>query len=276
MARQPKEIVSSLLERALPREQFQGDTQEEKLLYSVFGFLSATDFTDNGILLSNLGYSLARQDYNVCLVDFKVFYPNLYLYLNVPQNKRGNGLLAVLKDDRADIKEEIKPTKYERLFLLSPSPQDLMEEYFDFSMERVCEVIETLKKSFDIVLLDIPNNPPLEFCLGAMKQSHMGFFTASERIDAISNITRLLDFANSLGISAAKFTNIIFMNMQDIKYDFSMIKKLQLNIVASFPLAKGAAADALEGKLYIKDNTLINNQYKKELAGLLRCLLAQN
>jgi len=269
-------IVSEILEKASPREQFYFDTQEDKLLYSIFGFVPATDFTDNGILISNLGYVLARQGFSVCVVDFKVFYPNLYLYLDVMQNKRGNGLLAVLKDENADLREEVKTTKYEGLYLLSPSPQDLMEEYFDFSMDRVCSVLDSLKKYFDVLLIDIPNNPPLEFCLGAMKQSHMGFFTASERIDALSNITRLLDFASSLGISAAKFTNIIFMNTQDLKYDFKMIKKMQLNIVAGLPLVKGTIADALEGKIYIKDNTAVSGHYKKELAKIMNMILEQN
>ena len=276
MAGRAKEIANNLLERALQRDQFDADMHDNKLLYSVFGFIAATDFTDNAILLSNLGYVLAQQDFNVCLLDLKVFYPNLYLYLDVAQNTRGTGLLKVLKDDKADLKEEIKPTKYPNLYLLSASPQDLMEEYFDFSIDKISGTIETLKKHFDIILIDIPNNPPLEFCLGAMKQSHTGFFSASERIDAISNITRLLDFADSLGISAAKFANIIFMNLQDIKYDFSMIKKMRLNVVAGLPLVKGAAADALEGKLYIKDNTLVNGLYKKELVKVVNMITEQN
>ncbi|MCL1975593.1 MAG: ATPase [Firmicutes bacterium] len=274
MERQSK-TINKIREKAASREQFDANAYAGKLLYSVFGFISSTDFTDNAILISNLGYIMARQNFNVCVVDFKVFYPNLYLYLDVPQNLRGNGLLAVLKDDKADLREEVKPTKYTGLYLLSPSPQDLMEEYFDFSVDKVCEVIEIIKKKFDIVLIDIPNNPPLEFCLGAMKQSHMGFFTASERIDALSNITRLLDFVDSVGVSVAKFTNIIFMNMQDIKYDFSMIKKLKFKIVAGLPLIKGAAADALEGKLYIKDNSLVNNLFKKEIAKIIASILEQ-
>jgi MinD-like ATPase involved in chromosome partitioning or flagellar assembly len=269
-------VASIILEKASPIDQFNTNLQEDKLLYSIFGFIPTTDFTDNAILISNLGYALSQQDFNVCVVDFKVFYPNLYLYLDVPQNNRGNGLLTVLKDDMADLREEIKPTKNKGLYLLSPSPQDLMEEYFDFSMDRVSAVIGNLKKYYDIVLIDIPNNPPLEFCLGAMKQSHMGFFTASERIDALSNIIRLLDFADSVGVSVAKFTNIIFMNVQEIKYDFNMLKKMQLNIIAGFPLIKGVAADALEGKLYIRDNPVINSQYKKQLAKIMDMIMEQN
>jgi len=109
-----------------------------------------------------------------------------------------------------------------------------------------------------------------------MKHSHMGFFTASERIDAVSNITRLLDFANSIGISAAKFTNIIFMNTQDLKYDLNIIKKLQFNIVAGLPLVKGAISDALEGKIYIKDNPVVNSHYKNEMARIIDMILEQN
>ncbi|MCL1905642.1 MAG: ATPase [Clostridiales bacterium] len=276
MAGKPKEIVGNMVGKAFGVEMPDAGVQAAKLLYSVFGFVPATDFTDSALLLSNLGYALSRQGYNVCLADLKVFYPNLYLYLGIPQNKRGNGLLAIIKDNKADLREEVKPTKYEGLYLLSPSPQDLMEEYFDFGLEKVCAVIEVLKKTFDIVLLDIPNDPPLEFCLGAMKQSHMGFFIASERIDAVSNIMRLLDFAGSVGISAAKFANIIFMNMQDIKYDFNTIKKLRLNVVAGLPLVKGAAADALEGKLYIKDNPLASNLYKREIASIIASMFANN
>lgn len=265
MAGKTNELISTILERTTPSQQIHLDIQNSKLMYSVFGFVPATDFTDNAVLLSNLGYILAQQDHNVCLVDFKVFSPNLYMYLGVNQNKRGSGLLKMLKDDNADVRDEVVPTKHERLYLLSSSPQDLIEEYFDFGIEKVALVIDTLKKCFDIVLIDIPNNPPLEFCLEAMKQSHIGFFTVSERVDALSNITRLLDFASSVGISVGKFTNVIFVNLQGIKYDFSIIKKLKLNIVAELPLIKGALADALDGKLYVKDNPIVNSVYKKEM-----------
>lgn len=90
----------------------------------------------------------------------------------------------MLKSDKVDFREEIQATKYERLYVLSPSPHDLLEEYFDFEFEHLERVIDTLKGMFDIILLDIPNNPPLEFCLGAMKSSHVGFLR-------LRNVSRL-------------------------------------------------------------------------------------
>jgi hypothetical protein len=148
-----------------------------------------------------------------------------------------------------------------------------MEEYFDFSMDKVAYVIELLKKTFDIVLIDIPNIPPLEFCLGAMKNCHVGFFTATERIDALSGITRMLDFVESLGISISKFANVIFTNIQYVKFDYASLERLNLRILAGLPLVKGLISDALDGKLYMNDNPLINNTYKKELGKIVDAIL---
>ena len=275
MARKTVNRIGEILEKTSPKQMLDIDVQGSQLLYSVFGFLPATDCTDNVILLSNLGYILGQKGYNVCLLDFKVFHPNLYLYLDIPHNPKGNGLLTILKDDKADLRQQLNKTKYDGLYLLSPSPQDLIEEYFDFSMDKVAYVIETLKKTFDIVLIDIPNNPPLEFCLGAIKQCHMGFFTATERIDALSGITRMLDFVESLGISVNKFANIIFTNLQYVKFDFASLERMNLRILAGLPLVKGLISDALDGKLYMNDNPLVNNTYKKELGKIVDAIILQ-
>jgi len=275
VARKTIDRIGGILERTSPKDMLDIDVQGSQLLYSIFGFMPATDCTDNVLLLSNLGYILGQKGYNVCLLDFKVFNPNLYLYLDIPHNPKGKGLLTILKDDKADIREELNKTKYDGLYLLSPSPQDLMEEYFDFSMEKAAYVIETLKKTFDIVLIDIPNNPPLEFCLAAMKHCHVGIFTAAERIDALSGITRVLDYAESVGISISKFANIVFTNMQYVKFDFASLEKLNLRILAGLPLAKGLISDALDGKLYMKDNPIIDKSYKKEMGKLVDAILLQ-
>jgi len=275
MATKTIDKLGEIIRKTTPREQLDLDVQGSQLMYSVFGFIPATDCTDNVILLSNLGYALSQKGYNVCLLDFKVFHPNLYLYLDIPHNPKGQGLLKVLKDDKADLREHINQTKYEKLYLLSPSPQDLMEEYFDFEMSQVSFVIEALKKTFDIVLIDIPNIPPLEFCISAIKHSHVGFFTAAERVDALSGITRLMDFVDSLGISVKKFTNVVFTNLQYVKFDFGSLEKLKFQIVACLPMVKGAVTDALEGKLYIKDNPLVNSAYRKGLGAIVDTILMQ-
>ena len=143
-----------------------------------------------------------------------------------------------------------------------------MEEYFDFEFENIERVITTLKQMFDLVLIDIPNNPPLEFCLGAMKYCHVGFLTATERIEAASNMAKLLDFAVSTGISTAKFTSVILMNLLDIGFDYKVFNDAGFNVVAALPMIKAASERALEGKLYVKDNPLINKYFLQEIQRL--------
>lgn len=265
MDRKEEKGIESVLKKISPKDLIGAELNDNILIYNVVGFIPACDFVDNALLISNLGYLLSKKGLNTCIVDLKVFYPNLYQFLNVTPNKKANGLIKVLKSDKVDYRSEVQSTKYERLHLLSPSPRDLIEEYFDFDFEHLKRVITTLKHMFDIVLIDIPNNPPLEFCIGAMKYCHIGFFTASERVESVSNMVKLLDFAASIGISPAKFTSVVLMNMQDIQFDYKVINESGFNIVAAFPLIKAATARALEGRLYVKDNPYINKYFYKEI-----------
>lgn len=273
MGRKIANKLNDLLKKASPEEAANTDITEQKILYSVIGFVPVSDFVDQALLISNLGYLLAQKGLNTCIVDLKVFFPNLYQFLHVPPHKKGSGLIQVLKNDKIDVRDEIQPTHFDRLYLLSPSPYDLMEEYFDFEMEQVEKTLHILKKMFDLVLIDIPNNPPLEFCLGAMNGCHSGFFTASERIDAICNMSKLQDFISSIGINASKFSNVVLMNMQDVPFDLHVFYEAGFSVVASLPLVKEATAQALEGNLYIKKSSFVNKSFKKELDKLVAVLL---
>jgi cellulose biosynthesis protein BcsQ len=268
MDRGEERKLGSILNKISPSDLVGAELQDSKLMYSVIGFLPSSDFVDNALLLSNLGYVLAKKGLNTCILDLKVFYPNAYHFLDVPPQKRSRGLIKVLKSDKIDFREEIQSTKYERLYLLSPSPLDLFEEYYDFEFSHLERVISTLKHAFDVVLIDIPNNPPLEFCLAAMKYCHIGFFTASERVEAVSNMVKLLDYAASVGISTAKFTSVVFLNLLDLGYDFKTLEQSGFKIVAALPFDKAAYSMALEGRLYVKDNPLINKYFKRELQRL--------
>ena len=239
------------------------EVQESRLIYNIVGFIPATDFIDNNILISNIAYLISQKGFNTCILDFKVFYPNIYQYLDCNPLSKGEGLLKVLQSDKVDIRDEIISTKYDRLYLLSPSPYDLMEEYFDFDFSHIESLINIVKEMFDIVLIDIPNIPPLEFCIGAMKYSHIGFFTFSERLEAPNNMNKLLKFISSIGINPSKYMNVINLNYEGLTYDYSVFDKMDFKIVATLPYIKSAISSALEGKIYVRDNPLLNREYLK-------------
>lgn len=265
--------VKRLFEKLTPQEESDLEKKNNHvILYNVIGFMAASEFADNGAIISNVGYLLGEKGLNTCIVDFKVFYPTLYNYLDVYPNEKGRGLLNILKDDKADIRKHINSTKYKQLYLLSPSPYDLIEEYLDFKFEHIERVIEKLKEIFDLVIIDIPNNPPLEFCLAAMKYVHRGFITVSERIETIVNISKLLDFAASIGITTSKFTNLIFVNTQELNYDYGAIKEMNLKIEARLPMVKSVTEEYFKGNLYIKDSVMINKQYMEGIQNIVRTI----
>ena len=232
-------------------------------MYRIYGFVPACDMVDNALLISNLGYMLARRGLNTCILDLKVFYPNLYYYLDVGPPAKESGLIRLLKNDKADFRDEIRATPHEHLYVLTPSPYDLFEEYFDLDFEHLDRVMTTLKQLFDIVLVDIPNNPPLEFCLGAIRNCHVGFFTASERLEAAGHIAKFMEYAASVGIRPAKFANVILMNVQHLHFDQRVFKEAGVRIAAVLPMVGAAAALALDGKLYVKDAALVNKAFRK-------------
>ena len=254
--------LRGLLDKLTPTEENSLEKRNSSaILYNVVGFLAASDFADNGALISNLGCMLSERGLNTCIVDFKVFFPTLYNYLDLTENEKGKGLLTVLRDDKVDIREHINQTKYKQLYLLSPSPYDLIEEYLDFSFEHIELLIDQIKDIFDLVLIDIPNDPALEFCLGAMKYVHRGFMTVSERIESITNVTKLLDFASSIGITTSKFTNLIFVNTQDMNFDYGALKETNYKVVANLPLVRGVIEEYFKGNIYVKHSSIFNRQY---------------
>lgn len=269
----PKERkLKGILSKFSNRDLIGAELNESKLIYNVIGFVPLTDSVDNSTLISNLAYLVAEQGMNTCVVDFKVFFPNLYLRYGLSPLKKGQGLLKVLKSDKTDLREHIKKTDHEGLYLLSPSPQDLMEEYFDFDLEDIEKLINELKSIFDIVLIDIPNNPPLEFCVGAIKNIHVGFVTCNERIETLTNVIKFFDYLQSIGVSTAKLSNIIFADTLNLEYDYKALEEHGMKIVGVIPQVKNVYKYALDNQLYIKEAQGFNKYYHRELTRLAQQL----
>lgn len=122
MDRKEVKKLESIFRKISSKELVGAEFRDSPLIYSVIGFLPACEGTDQAMLIGNLGYLLAQQGFNTCIVDFKVFNPNLYYLFGVDPPARGKGLIRVLKSDKADMREDIDPTSEENLYLLSPVP----------------------------------------------------------------------------------------------------------------------------------------------------------
>jgi MinD-like ATPase involved in chromosome partitioning or flagellar assembly len=275
-----KQIAGNLVERITTALEY------EKPKGYVVGFVPVCEFVENGEIIANLAYVIANRGFTVCVVDFKVFYPNLFDWLGgVSSNKKAEGLIRLLHSDRTEVKDVALKTDDEHVFLISPSPNDDIEDYLNFSIEDIKRVILQLKEAFDVVLIDIPNNPPLEFCLGALMHCQRGFFVASERIESLRNIQKLSDFALKVMDNIRSFNNIILARQQQFNYDNNSLanieiissgEKNRLKVAAKIPFIKSVQECALEGKVYIRDGSYVNKYFAREIRRLTDIILEVN
>jgi cellulose biosynthesis protein BcsQ len=250
------------------------DTGYDKPKGIVAGFIPACDFIETSEMVANLAYVLSERGVVVCVVDFKVFYPNMFDWLGgVGADKKGDGLIRLLNSDRIEVKSIARATDDQNVFLVSPSPNDDIEDYFNYSVEDVGRIIGILKEAFDVVLIDIPNNPALEFCVGALMHCQRGFFVASERIDASRNIQKLMEFAFTFTDNVRSFNSIIMARYQGLIFDDSQLTDtrlggakdgVKLRMAARVPYSRDAQQCALDGKVYVRDGSFASRKLGKD------------
>lgn len=73
------------------------EIEAEKNIDNVFGFIPADENVESSTLIANIATYLSKQDYNVCVVDNKVFYPNLYKILGCEPQK-GEGIITTVSN----------------------------------------------------------------------------------------------------------------------------------------------------------------------------------
>ena len=208
-----------------PKESIYEELESKKILENVIGFIPASDSADVPIMVSNLGVYLADMGYSTCILDADVFYPCVYKFFGCESKPKGRGLLSVLRSDKMDFRDEILKTKYKNAYIMSASFMDPVEDYLDIRQQDFERVILTLKDMFDIVLVSIPNNPPLEACYVSVKTCDMGFTVWSERVDCALNTSKIMEFYSSINIGIAKFSNVILNNVIGLRFDRDVIKK---------------------------------------------------
>ncbi|HOQ01276.1 MAG TPA: ATPase [Acetivibrio clariflavus] len=265
--------IKEILEKLSPRDKIYSAIETNKIIDNVIAFFPAGDSADCSILITNLAAAIAKKSWNVCILDFKVFYPNIYKLLDCEAMPKGRGLIKLLRSDKIDFREEISDTKYKNLYLISPSPMDYLEEYFDFQFEDIEQVINATKEMFDLVLIDVPNIPPLEFCVGAIKYCNVGFCVWSERIDCPQNTQRFLSFISSIGISSSKIANVILNNVQGFEYDKQIISEMGMKYIGEVPFVPAVINYSLDGRVYYVDSIILDKRYQRAMDRLVNLMV---
>lgn len=265
--------IKDKLAKLSPKENAFQELERQKILENIIGFIPAGDCTDTSLIVSNLGILLSGKGLSTCILDAKVFYPSVYKLLDCEASLKGRGLLRAVRSDKVDFRDEIIKTRFPNLYVMTSSPLDSMEDFFDIREAEVERVIITLKDMFDVVLVDIPNIPPLEFCYTSIKNCNLGFVAWSERIDCPQNTSRLFQFISSLGIGVAKFANVIISNQMGFSYDKEIINDMNLRLMAEVPFIPSVVDCSLDGKVYLTETAFIDKRFRSAMEKLAEIIL---
>jgi hypothetical protein len=88
----------------------------------------------------------------------------------------------------------------------------------------------------------------------------------------MSNIVKLLEFNNSIGVNTSVYTSVIMMNMVGLNYDYEQLTTMKLNIVANLPFDPRIVQASFEQKIYLRDSMIVDKRYKKQLINLCKLI----
>lgn len=243
--------------------------QSELIMDNVIGLMSINGGSGASTIAANTAHILSKYnlvegksdtltDLVICVVDMNVFNPVQYQLLSVEGQEKGKGLLDALISGPGHVPENLIRVS-NTLSLLSASPFDDIYEYYDTTSESISQVIDYLKDHFDIVIIDIPNNPPSPFCYETLKWCNKVFAIWNEHVTIYQHTKRLIDFFNSIKIRN-KITHVIFNKKTRTPLTADrideLVKKLGLKLLTIIPYSQDLVNDSLNGTLYIEQGIL--------------------
>lgn len=210
----------------------------------------------------------------VCLVDLNVFYPKVCSLFGVKYPKKGSGLLATLKGD--PIGDNIIKIS-ESLEILSPSSDDNFEDYYDIEDWQLGDVLEELRHSYDLVILDIPNDIPMIYCYTAIKHVDKLFITRSEDMMSDKFIKKFMEYFFVRG--RFNCTRYLIMNIRtNSAYDDNIVemfaKKNNLKLMGIINFEQEIINSETRGTIFLS-SMFITESFKETIKNILYEILPE-
>lgn len=252
------------------------------------GFLGVKGGVGTSSLLANVALDVASKGKSVCIMDADVFKPSIIRMFDCASElEEEQGLQTVLKDDSCDIRDNLIKTKYDNVYILSRSLNDKIEDFLDFEEKDFKRVIDELKSVFDIVLIDIPLNFCLEFCIYPLKFVDRGFMVWEDNIECFQNTFDIKFFLKyAADIDTGKISNIIINKRRlsglmdasakgliGVPFNTENISELKCRLFSEVPFIGEIQNYINEGRPYLKAGSKINGRFLSEIEKITRFIL---
>lgn len=151
IVKNPKSVFSEAIRTLRTNIQFSLSANNAK----VFMITSSLPSDGKSFISSNLAVAFAMTDMKVLLIDADMRKGRLHRIFNVDNQK---GLSNLLLDEVKNYKSYVKKTKFDNISLIPigiipPNPSELLNS------NKFKDLINAVKKSYDLVILD---TPPIE------------------------------------------------------------------------------------------------------------------
>lgn len=151
------QLISAIHPNSIVSEQFR--TIRSNLLFSENGmYLKTLGITSSGpgegksTIAANLAIVLADQQHKVLLIDADLRKPSIHRIFKKPNTK---GLTSLLHNQSLPVKNVIRRSKVENLFLITSGPTPTNPSEL-LSSNQMSNLIELFKANFDMIIFDLP------------------------------------------------------------------------------------------------------------------------
>lgn len=228
-----------------------------------FGFISLNKGGGSKTVASAVALELSKK-YRVCVVDCNFVQPGMGVLLETPIRTS----MSVMNyfTSSAEIPDCIHPVKNQKnMWIVSTSPVDSPQPMADLRRDRFKELIEYLKKSFDLLIFNISYNPFAEWFILPLGYLDKGYIVWDEQTDNIVMTEAMISYVHQTTDSANIINNIIINKKTRYPIQYEAIKRIECELMTEIPFDGNIMLAKNEGKILL-DNKNIDKRFFKEIS----------
>lgn len=227
----------------------------------------ATGGTGASTIINSVAYTLSKNNIRVCVVDLNIMNPIQHIYFGYKKENMQYDLIDYLSGSCqlgyamnvgacADLITPINRS-------LSDYVRVDSEEY----AKKVSELLEKLKRLYNIVIVDVPLRLESMICNEVIYKSNDKYLVLDESLSSYSALIMLDRSMRMCGINPKLF-HCIINKKTSINIPKSLVSKFDIDLCTVLPYIGGIVQSGFNGEIFIKDGVTSSKNVKAFCNGI--------
>lgn len=232
------------------------DSINDKLIDNVVSFIGASGGVGSTTTLINVAYYLKKLGKSVIVIDLDILNPSIKDCLECGMKKTPSKDLVSYLTGSSILGECIYSTE-SKIAVMSAYNRTIADYIFmDNSSvaNALSNMINQLKRLFDVVLIDIPNKVIMSDIVGqAIYDSNLIYMVWNEALSCVNGTENLKINMSRLGIPyESKVRGIVFNARTSIDYPKYPIEQSGIKLITILPYDSGIKESGLRGEVFME------------------------